>query len=393
MPLQFLLVAGQFLELPLALFGAHAGQLTLAAVDLFLSACKIADPVERRLIGLVLLLLFAGLDLRTLLVIGALLTLQFLVEQCRKVLRLPVAAAAAGVGLLLHHLPAPHFGLRLHEMVQRGHLVRDRVSRPGRRQLFNGAGHGLEGVRDRITARRPLWRRLLHDVLRHAPTTAASTSGTEGTFHPRLQLGLRLGNRLDVLLRPAGVRTALDVPCRADDLLLCGDEALELGITGGTTGASLTLRLFVLGVEGMYLEKEHIGLRDRRSFAATHIPSACVIRDDVPRSDLQVFGRQQVMPGLLQRVPFHLRERDDVLLASGHRKDEVERGDTIVILRARLDGDLFERCDPLICRRSQDPDIGGPVVHQPDEVLAVPLGAHAVAIRQGDAIRIVLGEH
>ena len=80
------LLAGQLLQLPLHLFGVQPGlgELALPAAQVFLAPGEVANAIEGAVARLTLV--GAGLDRGLRLVVGALLTLQLLVEERREIL-------------------------------------------------------------------------------------------------------------------------------------------------------------------------------------------------------------------------------------------------------------------------------------------------------------------
>ncbi len=255
--MQLLLVARQLRELALAFLFGHPLQLSLARIDRFLALGEITNAVGRLLV----LLRRSFLDLRALLVVGALLPLQLFIEQRRQVLRLTVAAAAAGVAvLLLGDLAAPYFRLCLQQTVERRHLVGDRLTGTIGRELLNRLRHRGDRGRDRVVARGGL--RRADDLLREK-SGAARPAGPKCTLRPGLQLCLRLRDGLDVSRRTSTTRPALDVPGRADDLLLRRDERVQLLIGSAGARIRLALRSHELLVERTHFEKEEIASRFR----------------------------------------------------------------------------------------------------------------------------------
>ncbi len=150
-------------QLALAFLLGHPLELTLACVDGFLAFGEVADPIGGLLF--VLRLLGPFLHLRALLVVGSLLALQLLVEECRQVLTLAVAATAAAVAvLLLGNLTPADFSLGLHQAVECGHLVTDRIASSVGRELLDRLRHRRHGGRDRTLTRGRL--RRTNDLLR-----------------------------------------------------------------------------------------------------------------------------------------------------------------------------------------------------------------------------------
>ena len=204
----------------------------------------------------------------------------------------------------------------------------------------------------------------------------------------RLQLDLRVGDRLDVGRRSSGARTPLDVPRRADDLLLRRDQAFELGARG--RGHRLALRHRVLLVERLHLEKEDLASRQRRRLPAGNVARPRVVADDVARLDAQILRREQARTDTRHVRAADGRERHDLFLPARNRVNEIEARDPVIVVGACFDRDFLERRDALIADRTKEVDLRRPVVHQPDEVLHA-LRRETVRIGEGDAISAVLG--
>jgi hypothetical protein len=82
-------------------------------------------------------------------------------------------------------------------------------------------------------------------------------------------------------------------------------------------------------------------------------------------------------------------ERHDLLAGAPHGKHQLEAADAIVVLGARLDEDLFERRRLAVAAGPQDPHVGRPVVHHPDEVLGLARIRQAFPVRQRHTVRVV----
>ena len=180
------------------------------------------------------------------LVVGLLLPLQLAIEEVGQILRLAVAVAAAAAVLLLLDLALPDFRLRLEQRVQRRHLVRNRVGGLLRLQLLQRAGHRVDGVAHRIAGRR-----LLRGRLRPRRTAAKRLPGRCGGAGARRRPPARRAPfssacasatfLMSAADRPAA-RPALQVPRRADDLLLRRDQPFELLAAGAGPIAWLCAR-------------------------------------------------------------------------------------------------------------------------------------------------------
>ena len=225
---QFLLLAREPFELPLRFLGVELrlGELRCRRAS---SSCRRASSRMRS---------SASLSCRSgclvrlprRLVVRPLLPLQLAIEQRRQILSAAVRCRpTAGARGLLHHLPAPDFGLRLQQALKRRHLVRKRLGGPravaaARRR----APIAATALGDRIAGPAGVTRRGGgSDLLRHErPRPPRGRRGH--LLGARLQLRLRLPDGLDVGRRTAGGRSPLEVPGGVDDLLLRGDQRLDL---------------------------------------------------------------------------------------------------------------------------------------------------------------------
>ena len=208
------------------------GELALLAAQLFLPPRQVPESVERA-VGL----LAFGLrfDLRLVLVVRLLLPLQLAIEQVGQILRLAVADAAAAVrsaaatpgacgsppapGAARSAPPSRAEWRRRSSAsaaaARRGSSPRRRRA-PDRRRRPATAARRLRSLAGR---RRPGG---------SCPMRRRGRCRAGGLLGPRLQLGLRVGDVLDVGRRLAGAGAPLEVPGRADDLLLRRDQPFEL---------------------------------------------------------------------------------------------------------------------------------------------------------------------
>ena len=83
-------------------------------------------------------------------------------------------------------------------------------------------------------------------------------------------------------------------------------------------------------------------------------------------------------------------ERHDVVRASLHRVHKVQAIDAVVVFRLRFDVHFLEPRDRTIGRRLQHAHVGRAIFERADEIFGVARVADAVAIGEGDAIRVVI---
>ncbi len=88
----------------------------------------------------------------------------------------------------------------------------------------------------------------------------------------------------------------------------------------------------------------------------------------------------------------HLGERHRSFRTAANGKHQVERSHAEVVLGSSLDCYFLQRRDALVARRTQDPNVRWPVVHEADEIFAVTIGNQTIGIGQADAVGIIPGE-
>ena len=388
---KLLLLLGEALELPFQLLGRHRGaspgQLALLLGELVLAARQRLHALERvvLLVGAVL----AAARGVAVLVVGLLLPHQLFVEERRQILVAGAAAAAPAAAALPGHLTLGLLGGELEQLVVGRHLVRHGVVRlEGPERRFR-LGHRSGGTRQRRRHRRIRRRR-------HPLGSAATRRRAAGLRRKRLgpgpQLALGLGDRAHVRRRLAGDGAPLQLPRRDDDLLLRLEEI------GGRAGAAAAHAGLALGgeerlAERPHLEEEDIAPRLGRDLPAADVAGARVVGDEVAGLDGELLDEQRVQPvDARRRQPPAPLERHDLLAAPPHRVDELEVGDAVIVVGARLDDDFLELRDLAIARGPHDADVGRPVVEHAHEVLGIVRALEPVDVLEADAIRPVLGD-
>ena len=100
-----------------------------------------------------------------------------------------------------------------------------------------------------------------------------------------------------------------------------------------------------------------------------------VVGDHVARLHAQILDRQQFRADLRDVRPRHPTECRRPLGPAGNGVDEIEFRDSVVVVRPRLNRHFLEGRDLLVAVRTQDPDVGRTIVHQPDEVFRLAAAA------------------
>ena len=166
--------------------------------------------------------------LRRRLVVGPLLPLQLAIEQRRQIAVAAVRSALTrGARRLLHHLTAPHFGLRLQQPLERRHLVlesRRRSARPAAARPRGPSPRSPPPPDHAPRARAPPRLRGGSDLLREEPARRRAGRRRPSARARPFSSACASADRLDVLGRSSRARPPLEIPGRVDDFLLRGDQ-------------------------------------------------------------------------------------------------------------------------------------------------------------------------
>ena len=120
----------------------------------------------------------------------------------------------------------------------------------------------------------------------------------------------------------------------------------------------------------------------------SHVACPRVVRDEVPRLDVQLLEVERSLPLQGQGSPW-IAQRQHALFLPTDRVDELQTLKTVVVFGARLDRDLLQRRHPPVACRTQNLDVGRSIGEHLDEVLRVTVGSQAVGVGERDPIGII----